>query len=64
MISFETLAPGQQDELVLKALQKRNSAALVFEEASLPLTPSSIIFDTSAGTPRPFVPEHLRMSVL
>lgn len=62
-ISFETLAAAQREDPELQALQTSNSTALVLEEVSLPLAPSPIICDTSTGTPRPFVPEPLRISI-
>lgn len=47
----------------LQAHQTTNSALLVLEDGSLPLPSSTIVYSTSIGTPRVFVPEPLRINV-
>ena len=57
------LAAAQRDDRELQNLLSSPDTSLVLRDISLPTSASTIVCDTSTGTPRPFVPAKFRQAV-
>ena len=62
-IDLQALADAQTGDPELRALQNSSTTSLRLQSLPLPASTSTIICDTSNGTPRPFVPSSLRRTV-